>query len=310
MSYYQTSSSRTSRQNSTERPVFNDPFRAPPHSTSPLRVSDEHPRVPPPAENYTTRNEARNSVLHSGASPTPEHRKSSMRADYEPRAALPPLFPPSRAVSHDSGPPAARHQYYQSGPYPQPLQVPQELRRASEVPYRHPGYAVYPPDPYRQRPSWGSESPNYSRHYQRHDSTVYAGPEHPWGFGYPPSYSYGVDGAHPDGNGRRRRGNLPKEATALLKQWFHDHSDAPYPSDEEKSALAMQTGLSNAQISNWFINARRRTPGREAREQAKQNRQNQALMQGQQQRPQQDAEEEQLRSAHALPSGPALYHQE
>ncbi|KAL0258145.1 hypothetical protein SLS55_007317 [Diplodia seriata] len=63
-----------------------------------------------------------------------------------------------------------------------------------------------------------------------------------------------------------RRGNLPKEATALLKKWFQDHAESPYPSDEEKTSLATSTGLSQAQISNWFINARRRNPGKEARE--------------------------------------------
>jgi len=57
---------------------------------------------------------------------------------------------------------------------------------------------------------------------------------------------------------KKRRGNLPKAATNLLKKWLFDHLFHPYPSEEEKSALAMQTGLTLNQISNWFINARRR----------------------------------------------------
>lgn len=57
---------------------------------------------------------------------------------------------------------------------------------------------------------------------------------------------------------KKRRGNLPKSATNLLKKWLYDHLLHPYPTEEEKSALAAQTGLSLNQICNWFINARRR----------------------------------------------------
>mmetsp|Transcript_1155 Transcript_1155/g.1586 ORF Transcript_1155/g.1586 Transcript_1155/m.1586 type:complete len:283 (+) Transcript_1155:130-978(+) len=56
----------------------------------------------------------------------------------------------------------------------------------------------------------------------------------------------------------KRRGNLPKAATNLLKKWIFDHLFHPYPTEEEKTTLSIQTGLSLNQISNWFINARRR----------------------------------------------------
>ncbi|GAN00804.1 hypothetical protein MAM1_0002c00228 [Mucor ambiguus] len=59
-------------------------------------------------------------------------------------------------------------------------------------------------------------------------------------------------------NGRRRRGNLPKSVTAVLKQWLIDHSRHPYPTEEEKRGLRIKTDLTLNQISNWFINARRR----------------------------------------------------
>jgi len=58
--------------------------------------------------------------------------------------------------------------------------------------------------------------------------------------------------------GKKRRGNLPKPATNLLKKWLFDHLYHPYPLEEEKAMLSSQTGLSLNQISNWFINARRR----------------------------------------------------
>ena len=57
---------------------------------------------------------------------------------------------------------------------------------------------------------------------------------------------------------RRRRGNLPKWATDCLKQWFYEHVAHPYPTEQEKQELCKLTGLGMTQLSNWFINARRR----------------------------------------------------
>ncbi|ODQ53732.1 Homeodomain-like protein [Saitoella complicata NRRL Y-17804] len=62
---------------------------------------------------------------------------------------------------------------------------------------------------------------------------------------------------HPS-TSKRRRGNLPKHVTHILKTWLNDHTRHPYPTEEEKVMLAERTGLSLNQISNWFINARRR----------------------------------------------------
>ncbi|KAG6007959.1 hypothetical protein E4U21_005320 [Claviceps maximensis] len=57
---------------------------------------------------------------------------------------------------------------------------------------------------------------------------------------------------------RKRRGNLPKETTEKLRAWFIAHLQHPYPTEDEKQDLMRQTGLQMNQISNWFINARRR----------------------------------------------------
>jgi len=59
-------------------------------------------------------------------------------------------------------------------------------------------------------------------------------------------------------NSNRKRENLPKPATNILRTWLFNHVDHPYPTEEEKQTLIGKTGLSLSQISNWFINARRR----------------------------------------------------
>ncbi|KAI1327889.1 hypothetical protein F5Y16DRAFT_182698 [Xylariaceae sp. FL0255] len=61
-----------------------------------------------------------------------------------------------------------------------------------------------------------------------------------------------------DSKQRKRRGNLPKETTDKLRAWFVAHLHHPYPTEDEKQDLMRQTGLQMNQISNWFINARRR----------------------------------------------------
>ncbi|KAI5956061.1 CUP9 [Candida theae] len=57
---------------------------------------------------------------------------------------------------------------------------------------------------------------------------------------------------------RRTRNNLPKEITYVLLRWLNDHLNHPYPNSFEKNQLMMATGLNQQQLSNWFINARRR----------------------------------------------------
>ncbi|ORZ14228.1 hypothetical protein BCR42DRAFT_377640 [Absidia repens] len=57
---------------------------------------------------------------------------------------------------------------------------------------------------------------------------------------------------------KRRRGNLPKHVTEFLKYWLLQHKEHPYPTERQKFELAQRTDLAVNQISNWFINARRR----------------------------------------------------
>ncbi|KAJ5710391.1 hypothetical protein N7488_004547 [Penicillium malachiteum] len=73
-----------------------------------------------------------------------------------------------------------------------------------------------------------------------------------------PQTNFGIMSDPSDSKSKRRRGNLPKPVTDILRAWFHDHLDHPYPSEEDKQMFMTRTGLSISQISNWFINARRR----------------------------------------------------
>lgn len=75
---------------------------------------------------------------------------------------------------------------------------------------------------------------------------------------YQDATRYGGMGIAGDVKQRKRRGNLPKETTDKLRAWFVAHLQHPYPTEDEKQELMRQTGLQMNQISNWFINARRR----------------------------------------------------
>ncbi|KAL6759928.1 hypothetical protein V8C86DRAFT_2563940 [Haematococcus lacustris] len=57
---------------------------------------------------------------------------------------------------------------------------------------------------------------------------------------------------------KRSKGKLPDEAIEQLKQWWQQHPYWPYPTEDVKATLSCVTGLAPQQVSNWFVNQRKR----------------------------------------------------
>ncbi|KAF7556967.1 hypothetical protein G7Z17_g1036 [Cylindrodendrum hubeiense] len=65
---------------------------------------------------------------------------------------------------------------------------------------------------------------------------------------------------------KKRRTRMPpkigsrfsKEAVSILRLWLARNDQDPYPNEDEKEILQIQTGLSKTQIENWLANSRRR----------------------------------------------------
>ncbi|KAF4980363.1 hypothetical protein FZEAL_3593 [Fusarium zealandicum] len=49
-----------------------------------------------------------------------------------------------------------------------------------------------------------------------------------------------------------------RDSARVLKWWFAEHTEHPYPSEEERIMLQCKTGLTKTQVTNWLANARRR----------------------------------------------------
>ncbi|CAH8320954.1 unnamed protein product [Eruca vesicaria subsp. sativa] len=49
---------------------------------------------------------------------------------------------------------------------------------------------------------------------------------------------------------------LPEKSVSVLRTWMFQNFLHPYPQDSEKHLLAIRSGLTRSQVSNWFINAR------------------------------------------------------
>jgi hypothetical protein len=56
---------------------------------------------------------------------------------------------------------------------------------------------------------------------------------------------------------KRSRSNYSKFVTKILMNWFKEHLNHPYPSEEQRQQLCEITGLSRKQLRVWFIDTRR-----------------------------------------------------
>jgi len=73
----------------------------------------------------------------------------------------------------------------------------------------------------------------------------------------PPHYeeskaSYNSGSSMSDKSNRR---HFSKEIIVMLRRWFNDHLEDPYPSQEEKIFLAKKTDLSIAQVNSSIKNS-------------------------------------------------------
>ena len=91
------------------------------------------------------------------------------------------------------------------------------------------------------QPTYESSSRTYASIYGDVDYSLQPlnGPQQP---------NLGVLGDSNDPRSKRRRGNLPKQVTDILRAWFHDHLDHPYPTEEDKQMFIARTGLSISQV--------------------------------------------------------------
>ena len=60
--------------------------------------------------------------------------------------------------------------------------------------------------------------------------------------------NFGALGESADPRNKRRKGNLPKPVTSILRAWLDEHLDHPYPSEEDKQMFMARTGLSMSQV--------------------------------------------------------------
>ena len=127
----------------------------------------------------------------------------------------------------------ARRGSYYDQTQRQPQNYPPAARHnGSAVEYQNQYQQRY--DPYRQNAYSGSYA---EIEYQAQPTSISQ------------SANFNMVGETADSRGKRRRGNLPKPVTDILRAWFHEHLDHPYPTEEDKQQFMQRTGLTLNQVS-------------------------------------------------------------
>jgi hypothetical protein len=229
-------------------------------------------RYEEPSWEYKRKNDSLGAIYASQPGP-PEHLPVQSRhmSAIDPALYTQPSPPhASRGYSTDEN--AYHRPSVSYAPPPAPIVANPYRHRspAREMPpaYNQSRYSDYPPQAapshpaYDRRPSYYAEPPVATHAYpydRAHDSyysrpPVYAHPHQ----GYEQHRGYGEVRFHhshvPDhGLGRKRRGNLPREATLILKEWFMKNRSAPYPTEEQKIDFVRRTELSMSQVRCHFL---------------------------------------------------------
>ncbi|KAJ6189293.1 hypothetical protein N7519_004201 [Penicillium mononematosum] len=61
-----------------------------------------------------------------------------------------------------------------------------------------------------------------------------------------------------NGDERKEPKQFLRKGARVLREWFYQNQEYPYPTDAQKNQMAHETGFSQKRISTWFANARRR----------------------------------------------------
>lgn len=83
-----------------------------------------------------------------------------------------------------------------------------------------------------------------------HERTPFSAAMH---HGYAQPGYYAMNDGEGETKQRKRRGNLPKETTDILRAWFVAHLHHPYPTEDEKQDLMRQTGLQMSMLTSLTL---------------------------------------------------------